>query len=390
MNRKYVVVAAVLLIILVSISLFLILKPEARQFYLGVEYAYGGQFSQVKALVDKVKSYTNLFVLGSVLLTFNRTALDESCNYIYSSGLSFIVLVTSYLMYNVTNGYPGNNNLFDWIGNATQLYGSKLLGIYRYDEPGGHQLDDAASRLISNSSLSYQQIADEYVSTLSGFTDFYGTIGNRTTSHVLKIFTSDYGLYWFDYQGGYSTVFAEFVGNQSRQGIVALERGAAQSFNRPWGIIINWKYDQAPYLESPAEMFSDLSLAYSAGATYEVIFSFPNITAYGTLTQADFDTLQMFWNDVHSNPGQFGSSPAQAAYVLPAYYGFGFRSADDTIWGLFPADNDTYTAKIWNDTQLLLAKYYGKLNIIFDYPDTIDPTLGNYTTVYYYNQTITA
>ncbi|HMK94570.1 MAG TPA: hypothetical protein VK536_04125 [Candidatus Limnocylindrales bacterium] len=389
MRRKYVIAAATVLIVLISVSLFLILKPSARPFYVGVEFAYGSQFSQLKALVDKVKDYTNLFVIGSVTLTFNRTALDESCNYIYSSGLNFIVLITSYLKYNSTNGYPGSNSIFDWFGNATREYGDKFLGIYRFDEPGGNQLDDGKYQLIMNASLSYARITQTYVGTLSGFTHFYGTLGDRTSTPVLKIFTSDYGLYWFDYQGGYSTVFAEFVGNQSRQGIIALERGAAQSFNRNWGVIVTWKYDQAPYLESGDELFSDLSQAYSAGATYAIVFSYPDITSYGTLTTDDFQALQTFWSELHTNPGQFGSNPAEGAYVLPANFGFGFRNPDDTIWGLFPASNDSYTAKIWSDTQILLACYYDRLNIIYDYPDIIGPTLHEYSRVFYWNQTVT-
>ncbi len=396
MNRKFVILTAVLLIVLISLSLFLtvnILRKQVstRPFYVGVEFAYGNQFSQLKALVDKVKDYTNLFVMGSVTLSFNRTALDESCNYLYSSGLNFIVLITSYPMYNSTNGYPPNNTIFDWMGNATREYGDKFLGIYRFDEPGGNQLDNGKFRLINDTSLSYAEIANDYVGTLSGFIQYYGTLGNTTRVPVLKIFTSDYGLYWFDYQAGYSTVFAEFVGNESRQSIIALERGAAQSFNRPWGVIITWKYDQSPYLESGAEIFSDLSQAYSAGATYEVIFSFPNIngSAYGTLTPDDFEALQTFWTDIHTNPGQFGSTPAEAAYVVPADFGFGFRNANDTIWGLFPADNFTSTQKIWDDTQFLLAIYGDKLNIIYDDPEIIEPTLNNYAKVFYWNQTVT-
>ena len=101
-----------------------------------------------------------------------------------------------------------------------------------------------------------------------------------------------------------------------------------------------------------------------------MIFSFPNIngSAYGTLTPDDFEALQTFWTDIHTNPGQFGSTPAEAAYVVPADFGFGFRNANDTIWGLFPADNFTLTQKIWDDTQILLAIYGDKLNIIYDDP----------------------
>ncbi len=119
------------------------------------------------------------------------------------------------------------------------------MGFYRYDEPGGNQLDDGRFQLIDNASLSSAQVADEYVDNLGGIMHYYSTDGNRAGVSPAKMFTSDYGLYWFDYESGYSTVFGEFVGNQSRQTTIALDRGAAQSFNHPWGIIITWKYDQA-------------------------------------------------------------------------------------------------------------------------------------------------
>jgi hypothetical protein len=393
LNRAYLILAVVLLIALISVTVFLTLEPykegSSRPFYFGVEFAYGSQFSQVKALVNEVKGYTNLFVIGSVLLTFNRTALDESCSYIDKSGLNFIVLITSYPMYNNTNGYPGNNTIFDWMANATKTYGSRLLGFYRYDEPGGNQLDDATFQLVKNASLSYAEVANEFEYNLGGIVNYYSNYGGRTGVQAAKIFTSDYGLYWFDYESGYSTVFGEFVGNQSRQTTIALDRGAAQSFNRPWGINITWKYDQAPFLEPPDELLSDLALAYSSGATYEVVFSYPILTEYGTLTPADLEALQTFWTEVQTNPGQFGSNPAEAAYVVPANLGFGFRSATDTIWGLFPASNYSHTAKIWNDTQLLLANYGTMLNIVYDNQSILQPTLNEYSHVFYYNQTVT-
>jgi len=395
LNREFIIIAVVLLVALISVSLFLVVNESvnhvsARPFFVGVEFAYSSQFSQLKALVDKVKDYTNLFVMGSVALSFNRTALDESCDYLFGSGLNFIVFITRYPDYNSSNGYPPGNSIFAWISDAIQKYGDRLLGIYRFDEPGGNQLDDGKFMLINDSSLSYAQVAQYYVGNLSSqVVHYYATLGDTTGAPVLKIFTSDYGLYWFDYQSGYSTVFAEFVGNQSRSSIIALDRGAAHSFNEDWGVIVTWKYDQLPYLESGDELYSDLSRAYSAGATYAVVFSYPNVTAYGTLTSDDFGALQKFWNDFHSNPGQFGSSSAEYAYVLPASFGFGFRNPDDTIWGLFPATDETGAGKVWNDTQLLLAIFDSRLNIIYDYPGLIEGTLKDYAKVFYWNQTIT-
>ena len=190
-------------------------------------------------------------------------------------------------------------------------------------------------------------------------------------------------------KSSYSAVFGEFVGNESRQEVIALDRGAAQSFNRDWGVIITWKYDQPPYIESSDELLTDLTTAYVSGAKYLVVFDYPNVTGtdYGILTDADFQALQGFWNYAHANPSTFDSAMAQAAYVIPINYGFGFRGDTDTIWGLFPPDN--FSAKIYADVQTLLTQYNGKLNIIFDNQTVIGPTLNKYATVLYWNQTIT-
>jgi len=156
--------------------------------------------------------------------------------------------------------------------------------------------------LIDNGA-SYTQIGQNYVGNLSIIINYYLVHG------APQIFTSDYGLYWFDYQSNYTTIFGEFVGNQSRERIIALDRGAAESFNKGWGVIINWKYNQAPYLENGTELYSDLTLAYDAGANYAVVFSFPNTTSYGTLTDDHFVALQTFWNNIHNNPA--ASCPAK-------------------------------------------------------------------------------
>ncbi len=406
LNRKYVILAAVLIIVLISVSLLLTVSTSSKQistrpFYVGVEYGYGDQFSQLKALVDEVKNYMNLIIIG-VELSFNKTALDESCNYIFNLGLYFIVFFTAYRLYNESEGWV-NYTIFDWIINAQQKYGDQFVGIYRFDEPGGNQLDQGMYLLINNTSTftypdnptGYAEVGDGYVGNLSAILGFY----YNQTDYATKILTADYGLYWFDYEAGYSTILGEFVGNQSRQLTIALDRGAAQSFNEDWGVIITWMYDQPPYLESADELYRDLSLAYTAGATYEVVFSYPDIGPYGTLTQQQLNAFQKFWNEIHTNPRSFVPSTPEEAYVIPEDYGFGFRGPTDTIWGVFPADS--LSPKIWDDTESLLYGivssyelpsqyyYYSNLNIIYDNLTVIGSTLKNYAKVFYWNQTIT-
>jgi hypothetical protein len=40
-----------------------------------------------------VKNYTNLFVIGSLEMSFNQTALNEACDYVVDSGLQLIVFL---------------------------------------------------------------------------------------------------------------------------------------------------------------------------------------------------------------------------------------------------------------------------------------------------------
>ena len=383
LNRKHTALIAILLIIIVLFtSVFLTLKPSNDQtplekFYVGVEYAYGNQPSQVKLLVDQVKNYTNLLVLGSEI-TFNRTALDEACGYVITANLSLIVQFTGLEKYS----YDTRN----WMLQAQQKYGDKFLGVYRYDEPGGNQLDQGQSLIVNrtevNANSSYTDIANKFNTVLSIFPSGY-------LPYSPRVYTADYGLYWFDYKAGYTTIFAEFVGNESRERHIALCRGAAEAFGNDWGAIVTWKYTDGPdYLESPDELYNDLTLAYTAGAKYTIVFSYPNATDanYGILTMQHLEKMQQFWNYTQSNPASFGSTKPSIAYIVPADYGFGFRSANDTIWGVFPPDQ--LSPKIYNDVTTLTETYGSQLDILYDGPKTAT-LLPCYSKVFYWNQTVT-
>ncbi len=388
MKRPLVIVVAASLTTIILLSVFVALywpgnsQAEPREFYVGVEYAYGDQPNQVKALVDKVKDYTNLFILGSVELSFNRTALTETCDYIVDNNLNLIVFFTSSIDYDYSMPGVFNYTVFDWMLEAQQRYGSQFLGIYRYDEPGGNQVDNGPNQIVNNTVVppgaGYEYVANSYVGNLSVFPKYY-------LNYAPRIYTSDYALYWFDYKANYTTVFAEFVGNESRSRHIALCRAAAETFGKDWGTIITWKYSQAPYLESGDELYSDLTLAYSSGAKYAVVFSYPDITGYGTLTEEHFEALQSFWNNLHTDPESFGLNQPEVAYVVPADYGFGFRSANDSIWGLFPAD--ALSAKIYGDVEALIERYDTHLNIYYDEPIAA-VQLSCFDKVYYWNQTV--
>jgi hypothetical protein len=381
LKQKVGIAIAISLIGIVFLSLFLLFnwgssnQTPDREFFVGVEYAYGNQSREVIALVDKVKDYTNLFVIGAEM-TSDNLDLTNACDYVYAANLSFIVQFKGLDRYDY--------NITTWLLEATQKYGDQFLGVYRYDEPGGRQLDATPDLQLINSTVigpdaSYGQVSTAYVGNLSYFPAYY-------LQFAPKMFTADYALYWFDYKANYTTLFGEFVGNESRHRHIALCRGAAEAFNKDWGTIITWKYfDEPPYLEGGEELYDDLALSYSAGAKYAVVFSYPQIGEYGTLTDDHFDALQRFWNTLHSNPSSFGTNNAKVAYVVPADYGFGFRRPDDSIWGLFPADN--LSPKIYNDVLILTERYGAHLDIFYDEPIVV-PLLANYQEVFYWNQTI--
>lgn len=350
-------IAIIVIFLFVEIELKNAAQQPSSKFYVGVEFAYSNG-SDNRSLVDKVKGYTNLLVLGLPETSLNETLLNETCNYVSGAGLSFIVLFSNLTAYDY--------NYTSWIQNAKLKYGDKFVGVYRIDEPAGKQLDGVDMWIPS--AQNYSEAAQEFEGYVGEHIDYFPDAITRT-------FTSDYGLYWFDYKAGYSTVFAEFGFNNSRQLNIALCRSAAQIQSRDWGTIITWKFDAAPYVESPGELYDDMVLSYDAGAKYVVVFDYPLITEYGALTEQHFEAMRNFWNYVQTHP-RSSEGQEQVAYILPSDYGFGLRNPNDTIWGLWPADQ--FSGKIWSDINNLVSEYGYNFGIAYD-----DLALNNATSRYY-------
>lgn len=369
------------LIVLLFVTIFAVANwwlsdgVSNTEFFVGVEFAYSGDANDVKVLVDKVKDYTNLFVIGAIEISFNQTALNAACDYVVESGLHLVVFFTDSKEYS----YDNNRTIFDWGAEAKQKYDDMFLGVYRYDEPGGNQLDRGPSMLIENAE-NYSAMADNWTKYLNLLISFH-------LDYIDTVITADYGLYWFDYKAGYTAVLTEFGWNHSRPLHIGLCRGAAEAFKKDWGAIITWEYTEEPYIESPKELYEDMVLAYKNGAKYVVVFNYPKIEPYGILTEDHFGALKDYWSYIHNNPQEHDIIQGEAAYVLPKDYGFGFRIPEDKIWGLWESDN--LSQKIWYDVNRLLGQYGSRLDIVYDEPEVMDGVRSRYDKLFFWNETVT-
>ncbi|MBA7708995.1 hypothetical protein ES703_117902 [subsurface metagenome] len=273
-----------------------------------------------------------------------------------------------------------------WIADAKEKYGDKFLGAYAMDEPGGNQLDAGSFQMVTEA-VNQSEAAETFVCLLNGHFGYYSY---ARECEGITLLTSDYGLYWYDYKAGYDIVLAEFAWNHSRPLHVALCRGAANVQNKEWGVMVTWTYDGPPYLVSGDELYDDLISAYHNGAKYVVIFDHPNTdySEYGILTEEHFDAITLFWNYVNDNPSKHGTVKATVAYVLPENFGFGFRSVDDNIWGLWSADTDERVEKIWSDVNQLLEEYGFRLDIVYSDPEFNDSLQQHYDELFFWNETL--
>ena len=432
---KYIIPSFLVLLLVTSASTAFVMyavnndDKSAPDLNIGVAFS-GNTTAEARLLIERVKTYTNLFILNSAgnPISRNQTMIEEIGDYAVSSGLKIIINVG----FNSTGSRFRNRN---WFWNLTSLddikqrwterWGNKFLGMYYNDEPGGIQLDGDwttyftwLSALNQNPPDSTTTVPSVYVDAIHELYEIYGKIQEANGSapadydaeadffvkNVIRddpgfsslkkagfsTFTSDYGLYWFDYLGGYDVLFAQIGWNASLAQQVALVKGAARMQDKDWGIIITWKYGSAPYLDTGDQIYNQMMTSYQAGADYVVLFNYPILEGnnYGLMTEEHFIALERFWNDATKMKKVNTlnvASVAEAALVLPRNYGWGMRRPDDVIWGFWGPDEKTIP--IATLMSKLLAKYGTKMDIIYE--DTAYPVAkGGYQKIYYWNSTI--
>lgn len=441
-KMKKVLAVSAILIIIIALFAVLLIGYDSSEVYVGVAYC-GNTVAEGKQLIDKVKGYTNLFVLQSGQLQRNLAYVDELGDYAVSSGLYFLPYFGNFIELTFSA----------WLETAKQKWGTHFLGVYYSDEPGGKMLDDNVEFRDSTTGdiiqkTKYGDIVlkksdgvvihyeiggiihlsepTENSESTTAYSTFYPN-GTKTgefadqpsfatyeelmsvkpfknndeaaerfvtrdqnkieylKNNSVTVFTSDYALYWWDYLSGYDVILAHIGWNITLIQQIALARGAAKLQNRDWGIVITWKYNKPPYLDKGSEIFNQMQTAYESGAKYFVLFNYyeDDSNPYGTMKDEHFQALKDFWNNVVKNPHiTQGSIKADSVLILPKNYGCGMRWREDKIWGIFKTDEQTQ--KLWNLLQTTLQNHGLKTDIVYE--DTEYPLTEEYQNIYHWNQ----
>src|SRR3990172_8987927 len=111
---------------------FTIHEGGEPSFYVGVTFG-GNATAEAKLLIDRVKRFTNLFVIQSGPVSRNETAMTEISEYAIDAGLHLIVYFGWF--------DPQQPWQLPWLNNAKRRWGEKFLGVYFDDEPSGIPLD---------------------------------------------------------------------------------------------------------------------------------------------------------------------------------------------------------------------------------------------------------
>jgi hypothetical protein len=138
---------------------------ETKPFYVGVTYC-GNSTEEAKLLIDRVKSYTNLFVLQSGPLQEHPDEINEIGDYAVSSGMYFMV-------------YFGVDKwwfLGNWLETYADRWGDWFLGVYYGDELGGKMIDHEADLWDSATNSSWLKSHDSRGAHIQGKIDENTTI----------------------------------------------------------------------------------------------------------------------------------------------------------------------------------------------------------------------
>jgi hypothetical protein len=448
MKRAFTAIVVIVIVLVALFAGFLLSRNDSSKesgsptAYVGVAYC-GNSVSDGKMMIDKVKGYTNLFVLQSGLLQRDLASVDELGDYAVAAGMYFLP-------------YFGlvQPSLTQWFATAKQKWGAHLLGVYYGDEPGGKMLDgyvefkDTATGdtitkttygdivvqktngVVINYELGgiihlYQPPPEGSNSDINSEETFYpnGTIQvikpdvrgfsfksyqelmdvkpfkdlNETAQRFLArdkdnmdilknnsitTFTSDYALYWFDYLAGYDVVLGQVGWNLTFNEQIALMRGAATLQNKSWGVVITWKYQQPPYLDNGTEILNQMRTAYQCGAKYVILFDYydeSDSNPYGTLKEEHFQALESFWHDVVKNP-QVIQGSIKADSVLVLPKNYGWGARVDGDKVWGIYAGDEKMHKIWGLLQTTLQEHGFEIDIVNE--DARYPLLEQYQLVY--------
>jgi hypothetical protein len=145
-KKRLAIVLSLVIITVIAVSSFAAMEdyyylPSSthavakKPFYVGVTFC-GDSVTDAEQLIDKVKGYTNLFVLQSGPLMQNITATEQIGDYAVNAGLNIILYY----------GKSGDlSTCVSLLNLAKARWGSHFLGLYYQDEPGGTMLDSQMS-----------------------------------------------------------------------------------------------------------------------------------------------------------------------------------------------------------------------------------------------------
>ncbi len=151
----FVVLISLILLVSVISYVFLMPSPTEESFYVGITYC-GESPEEAKQLIDKVKNYTNLFVLQSGPLQNYPSNITEVGDYAVSAGMHFIVYFA--------NDIPTLTVMKTWLDTYDGHWSDNFLGVYFGDKNGGKMLDSEVDFIDQPTQSLLKKTADGSIS----------------------------------------------------------------------------------------------------------------------------------------------------------------------------------------------------------------------------------